>query len=111
MLPHLSDICKDPFTEGPRGRLCSPYTKDDRIPFIDNSSYLDYTIVPYIIQLLLGILPGLPGLIEVLCSPYGLLLVHRSLVHSSIAHLLGGGLGECAGVFIGAPVVAQVADP
>lgn len=109
MLPCLGNIGEDPLAKCAGRGLSSSDTKDHRVARLQNSARLDHAEVVQLLQLLLCVLSGLPGVVQLLGRTNGLVLVHACLVHDRVAHLLRCRLRQRTGILICSSVIAHVA--
>lgn len=109
VLPCLGDIGEYPLAERTWRRLGRTNAQDHRIARLQNSTRLDYAEVVQLLQLLLCVLSGLPGVVQLLGRTDGLVLVHACLVHDRVAHLLRRRLRQRTGILIRSSVIAHVA--
>lgn len=109
VLPCLGNIGEDPLAECTWRRLGRTNAQDHRITRLQNSTRLDYAEVVQFLQLLLCVLPWLPGVVQLLGRTDGLVLVHACLVHDRVAHLLRSRLRQCTGILIRRAMIAHVA--
>lgn len=108
VLPCLGNIGEDPLAECAWRGLSSPDTKDHRVARLQNSARLDHAEIVQLLQLLLCVLSGLPGVVQLLGRTDGLVLVHACLVHDRVAHLLRRRLRQRTGILIRRAVIAHV---
>lgn len=109
VLPCLGNIGEDPLTECAWRRLGRTDAQDHRIAGLQHCAGLDHTEVVQLLQLLLCVLSGLPGVVQLLGRTDGLVLVHACLVHDRVAHLLRRRLRQRTGILIRSSVIAHVA--
>lgn len=109
VLPCLGDIGEYPLAERTWRRLGRTNAQDHRITRLQNSTRLDYAEVVQLLQLLLCVLSGFPGVVQLLGRTDGLVLVHACLVHDRVAHLLRSRLRQCTGILIRRAMIAHVA--
>lgn len=109
VLPCLGNIGEDPLTECAWRRFCRTDAQNHRITRLQNSARLDHAEVVQFLQLLLCVLSGLPGVVQLLGRTDGLVLVHACLVHDRVAHLLRRRLRQRTGILIRSSVIAHVA--
>lgn len=109
VLPCLGNIGEDPLAKCAGRGLSSSDTKDHRVARLQNSARLDHAKIVQFLQLLLCVLSGLPGVVQLLGRTDGLVLVHACLVHDRVAHLLRRRLRQRTGILIRSSVIAHVA--
>lgn len=109
MLPCLGNIGEDPLAKCAGRGLSSSDTKDHRVARLQNSARLDHAEIVQFLQLLLCVLSGLPGVVQLLGRTDGLVLVHACLVHDRVAHLLRSRLRQCTGILIRRAMITHVA--
>lgn len=109
VLPCLGDVGEDPLAECTWRWLGRTDAQDHRIAGLQNSAGLDHAEVVQFLQLLLCVLSGLPGVVQLLGRTDGLVLVHACLVHDRVAHLLRSRLRQRTGILVRRTVIAHVA--
>lgn len=109
VLPCLGNIGEDPLAKCAGRGLSSSDTKDHRITRLQNSTRLDHAEIVQFLQLLLCVLSGFPGVVQLLGRTDGLVLVHACLVHDRVAHLLRRRLRQCTGILIRRAMITHVA--
>ena len=109
VLPCLGNIGEDPLAKCAGRGLSSSDTKDHRVARLQNSARLDHAEIVQLLQLLLCVLSGLPGVVQLLGRTDGLVFVHACLVHDRVAHLLRRRLRQRTGILIRSSVIAHVA--
>ena len=109
VLPCLGNIGEYPLAECTWRRLGRTDAQDHRIARLQNSTRLDYSEVVQFLQLLLCVLPWLPGVVQLLGRTDGLVLVHACLVHDRVSHLLRSRLRQCTGILIRRAMITHVA--
>ena len=109
VLPCLGNIGEDPLAECTWRRFCRTDAQDHRITRLQNSARLDHAKIVQFLQLLLCVLSGLPGVVQLLGRTDGLVLVHACLVHDRVAHLLRCRLRQCTGILIRRAMITHVA--
>lgn len=109
VLPCLGNIGEYPLAERAWRWLSRTDAQDHRITRLQNSAGLDHAEIVQLLQLLLCVLSGLPGVVQLLGRTDGLVLVHACLVHDRVAHLLRRRLRQRTGILIRSSVIAHVA--
>ena len=109
VLPCLGNIGEDPLAECTWRGLGRTDAQNHRVAGLQNSAGLDHAEIVQLLQLLLCVLSGLPGVVQLLGRTDGLVLVHACLVHDRVAHLLRRRLRQRTGIFIRRAVIAHVA--
>lgn len=109
VLPCLGNIGEYPLAECTWRRLGRTNAQDHRITRLQNSTRLDYAEVVQFLQLLLCVLSGLPGVVQLLGRTDGLVLVHACLVHDRVTHLLRSRLRQRTCILIRRAMIAHVA--
>lgn len=109
VLPCLGDIGEDPLAECTWRGLSRTDAQNHRVAGLQHSARLDHAEVVQLLQLLLCVLSGLPGVVQLLGRTDGLVLVHACLVHDRVAHLLRRRLRQRTGILIRSSVIAHVA--
>lgn len=109
VLPCLGNIGEYPLAECTWRRLGRTNAQDHRITRLQNSAGLDHAEIVQLLQLLLCVLSGFPGVVQLLGRTDGLVLVHACLVHDRVAHLLRSRLRQCTGILIRRAMIAHVA--
>lgn len=109
VLPCLGNIGEYPLAECTWRRLGRTNAQDHRITRLQNSTRLDHAEIVQFLQLLLCVLSGLPGVVQLLGRTDRLVLVHACLVHDRVAHLLRRRLRQCTGILIRRAMITHVA--
>lgn len=109
VLPCLGNIGEDPLAECTWRRFCRTDAQNHRIAGLQHSARLDHAEIVQLLQLLLRVLSGLPGVVQLLGRTDGLVLVHACLVHDRVAHLLRRRLRQRTGILIRRAMIAHVA--
>ena len=109
VLPCLGNIGEYPLAECTWRRLGRTNAQDHRITRLQNSTRLDHAEIVQFLQLLLCVLSGLPGGVQLLGRTDGLVLVHACLVHDRVTHLLRSRLRQRTGILIRRAMIAHVA--
>lgn len=109
VLPCLGNIGEDPLAECTwRGLSCTD-AQNHRVAGLQHCAGLDHAEIVQLLQLLLRVLSGLPGVVQLLGRTDGLVLVHACLVHDRVAHLLRRRLRQRTGILIRRAMIAHVA--
>lgn len=109
VLPCLGDVGEDPLAKCTWRWLGRTDAQDHRIAGLQHSTWLDHAEVVQLLQLLLCVLSGFPGGVQLLGRTDGLVLVHACLVHDRVAHLLRSRLRQSTCILIRRTVIAHVA--
>ena len=109
VLPCLGNIGEDPLAECTWRWLSCTDAQNHRVAGLQHCAGLDHAEVVQLLQLLLCVLSGLPGVVQLLGRTDGLVLVHACLVHDRVAHLLRRRLRQRTGILIRSSVIAHVA--
>lgn len=109
VLPCLGNIGEDPLSECAGRGFSRTDAKYHRIAGLQHCAGLDHAEVVQLLQLLLCVLSGLPGVVQLLGRTDGLVFVHACLVHDRVAHLLRRRLRQRTGILIRSSVIAHVA--
>lgn len=109
VLPCLGNIGEDPLAECTWRWLSCTDAQNHRVAGLQHCAGLDHAEIVQLLQLLLCVLSGLPGVVQLLGRTDGLVLVHACLVHDRVAHLLRRRLRQRTGILIRSSVIAHVA--
>lgn len=109
VLPCLGNIGEYPLAERTWRWLGRTDAQDHRIARLQHCAGLDHAEVVQLLQLLLCVLSGFPGGVQLLGRTDGLVLVHACLVHDRVAHLFRSRLRQRTGVLIRRAMIAHVA--
>lgn len=109
VLPCLGNIGEDPLAECTWRWLSCTDAQNHRVAGLQHCAGLDHAEVVQLLQLLLCVLSGFPGVVQLLGRTDGLVLVHACLVHDRVAHLLRRRLRQRTGILIRSSVIAHVA--
>lgn len=109
VLPCLGNIGEDPLAECAWRWLSRTNAQDHRITGLQHCAGLDHAEIVQFLQLLLCVLSGFPGVVQLLGRTDGLVLVHACLVHDRVAHLLRRRLRQCTGILIRRAMITHVA--
>lgn len=109
VLPCLGNIGEDPLAECTWRWLSCTDAQNHRVAGLQHCAGLDHAEIVQFLQLLLCVLSGLPGVVQLLGRADGLVLVHACLVHDRVAHLLRRRLRQRTGILIRCTVIAHVA--
>lgn len=108
MLPDLTFVCKYTLTQSARTGFRSLDGQEQRIPFMDHRAWFDQTLSIYCFELFFSELGGFPHGVHILVRPYGLIQVHRGLVHNFGGHLLSRRFGDHRGILISVAPVTHI---